>query len=178
MNEEILDLRFAICDLGTFRRRYARGGHYGSQFICFLIQGGDKTCFQESSTNNQFHPVRRFVRFFLHGSKLRDELGFRPSPTRGPVICSNRGSTTNQLATYSSSLCRSRQRPNKLYYPQSKSPRSFFQFCFLHAEQSCSRKQQSQSANHISGMQTIKAPARSSVGQSQIANLKSQINAI
>ena len=152
MNEGICDFRFAICDLGAMRRRKTRRSHDRGQFGGFLMQGRNLFRFQQAIIDNQFHPVSGFIRFFLHGSQLRNKLGFRTDAARSLVIGSDRHSTADQLPSNSTTLDSPGQGSDQLQHAQGELLSSLLQFSFVH-----------------------KCEARNSQGnrKSQIANLKS-----
>jgi hypothetical protein len=131
MNDGILDLRFAICDLAAGGRK-ARSRHNGRQLASFLVQGFDASSRQQSGLDNQFHPKGGLVGLLLDGAQLGDELSFRAATAGGPVVGANRGAAANQLPTNGPAFDAFGQCTDELKHTQRELFGPQFQFFFRH----------------------------------------------
>ena len=132
MNEEICDCRFAICDLTPAACRNARSGHDRGQLAHFLPERVDFGFHEQATIDNQFHPIRGFISFLFHRSKLRDELGFGTSATSRAVSRADRCPASYQLISQRATFGRFWKRGDKLKNPQRELLGSILQFDFVH----------------------------------------------
>ena len=129
---EVLDFRFLICDLGSLARGDSRSGHDRSQFGCFPAKGFYFWFAKEACIDDQLEPKFRFVGLFFNDAKLRDELRFRASPAGGAVICSNGGSTSDQLGAERTAFHSFGQCTNKSNHAQGELFCPPLKFDFVH----------------------------------------------
>jgi len=133
MSDRICDFGFAICDLASAAtRRKARSRHNGSQLARLLPERIDSAFPQQTTIDNQFHPIGGFVSFFFHRSQLGDEFSFRTAATSCAVICADRCAASDQLIAESSPFSGFGKRSDKLEYAQGELLRSILQFGFIH----------------------------------------------
>jgi hypothetical protein len=134
MNETIFHFRFVICDLGSARRRNARGSYDRGELAGFLPQFLHSLLRQQFSVDNQFDPAGRFICFLFHGSEPGNEFGFGTSPTGGAIVCPNGCATSNQLGGNSAAFGGLWQRASQFQNTQSELLGSLFQFSFIDAQ--------------------------------------------
>jgi hypothetical protein len=119
----ICDLRFAIwlaVRRQRSRRRFPRRGDNRDDLVCFTAQQCDARCLEQLSFNDQFQPIKTFIRFFLDDAKFRQKLSLGTAPARRSIIRSHGCSTSSKLISNNSSRSRIRQCVNQPKNPQRK----------------------------------------------------------
>jgi hypothetical protein len=128
----IADCRLPIGKLFA-RRRFARGGRYGCEFVCFRKEGGELACGQRARFNKQFEPKCGFVRLFLDGSDFGDEFGLAAGAAAGAIIRRHRSTAANDLfGDNTPGVIGFRDCARELDDPQRKCFRTGFEFSWIH----------------------------------------------
>ena len=94
---------------GALPRSFDDRDEDGGQFVAFGTERLQLRCGNDFSIDEEFQPIRGFLRFPQRVAAFGDELGFAPSAMGFPVVRSDGCSRAEQLLAQHLSLRRFRQ---------------------------------------------------------------------